>query len=187
MKNIIEILKNSLYNGLMKENFEYSVIRSDRRTLCIEITREKKVIVRAPKRISDEKIADFVHKKARWVEKHLSKMVSTVEKTDAEIEFLRKKASEEIPPRVEYWSHIMGLYPLSVKITAAKKRFGSCSFKNRICFSLYLAEFPPEAIDYVVVHELAHIKVKNHSAEFHALVGKYLPDQEDRKRMLRIK
>ena len=58
MKNIIEILKNSLYNGLMKENFEYSVIRSDRRTLCIEITREKKVIVRAPKRISDEKIAE---------------------------------------------------------------------------------------------------------------------------------
>ena len=175
-----------MYNKFMDINFEYTVVRSSRRTLCIEISRDKKVTVRAPMRASDERIAGFVQKKARWVEKHLNKMKPLTEKSELEIELLRKKASEEIPPRVEYWSKIMELYPLSVKITAAKKRYGSCSSKNRICFSLYLAEYPPEAVDYVVVHELAHIKYKNHSRDFHALVGKYLPDQEERKKLLRI-
>jgi predicted metal-dependent hydrolase len=170
----------------MDINFEYTLVRSDRRTLCIEISRDKRVTVRAPISVSDERIADFIKRKSRWVEKHLSKMKPIGERSDEEIEFLRKKASEEIPPRVEYWSNIMGLYPLSVKITAAKKRYGSCSSKNRLCFSLYLAEYPPEAVDYVVVHELAHIKIKNHSRDFHALVGKYLPDQEERKKILKI-
>lgn len=170
----------------MDMNFEYNVLRSSRRTLCIEISRDKKVIVRAPFSVSEDKIADFVKRKSRWIEKHLSKIKPLTEKSAEEIEFLRKKASEVIPPRVEYWSQIMGLYPLSVKITAAKKRYGSCSSKKRLCFSLYLAEYPLEAIDYVVVHELAHIKIMNHSKEFHSLVGKYLPDQEDRKKILKI-
>ncbi len=184
---ILEFCRNELYNGSMDINFEYNVLRSTRRTLCIEISRNKKVTVRAPLSISDEKIEAFVKRKSRWVNKHLSKIQPPIEKSAEEIELLRKKASEEIPPRVEYWSKIMGLYPLSVKITAAQKRYGSCSSKKRLCFSLYLAEYPPEAIDYVVVHELAHIKIMNHSREFHDLVGKYLPDQEERKKILKIK
>ena len=176
-----------MYNNGMMKNFDYTLIKSSRKTLCIEITRDKKVIVRAPFGIREGKIEEFIQQKSLWIEKHLEKVVPRVEKSDEEICFLRKKASEEIPPRVEYWSNIMGLYPTSVKITSAKKRFGSCSSKNGLCFSLYLADYPPEAVDYVVVHELAHIKHKNHSHVFHTLVEKYLPDQKERRRLLKGK
>ena len=93
---------------------------------------------------------------------------------------LRALAAAELPRRVEYYSEKMGLYPTSVKITSAATRFGSCSGKNSICFSYRLMLYPPEAVDYVVVHELAHIKEKNHSARFYALVEMYMPDYRER-------
>ena len=79
----------------------------------------------------------------------------------------------------------MELKPAGIKITSAQKRFGSCSGKNSICYSWRLMLYPPEAIDYVVVHELAHIVHKNHSAKFYALVAKYLPDYKERENLLR--
>ena len=161
-------------------DFEYTIIRSSRRTLCIEITPDKKVVVRAPYSCPDTDVSRFVLQKKSWIEKHLSApKAPSRERSSAELTLLKEKAQELIFPRVEYYSKIMGLYPTSVKITSAKRRFGSCSPKNGLCFSLYLAEYPENAIDYVVVHELAHIKHKNHSAAFHNLVRKYLPNEKD--------
>lgn len=74
-----------------------------------------------------------------------------------------------------HYAAIMGVVPTSVKITAAKSRFGSCSGKNGICFSLYLMQYQEEAIDYVVVHELAHIRHHDHSSAFYAEVAKVMP------------
>ena len=79
----------------------------------------------------------------------------------------------------------MGLEPTGVKITSAKKRFGSCSAKNSICYSWRLMLYSKEAIDYVVVHELAHIAHKNHGPQFYALIEKYLPDYKEREKLLR--
>ena len=79
----------------------------------------------------------------------------------------------------------MGLVPSGVKITSARTRFGSCSGKNGLCFSWRLMQYPPEAIDYVVVHELAHIRHHDHSPAFYALVGQYLPDWEARVKLLK--
>lgn len=79
----------------------------------------------------------------------------------------------------------MGVQPAAVTITAARTRFGSCSAKNRICFSWRLMEYPEAAVDYVVVHELAHIVHKNHGPQFWALVERYLPDWRARRALLR--
>lgn len=79
----------------------------------------------------------------------------------------------------------MNLYPTALKITSAKTRFGSCSGKDSICFSYLLMRYPDEAIDYVVVHELAHIKHKNHSKAFYTLIEKYLPDYKEREKLLK--
>ena len=79
----------------------------------------------------------------------------------------------------------MGLRPTGITITGARTRFGSCSPQNRLCFSWRLMEYPEDAIDYVVVHELAHLVHRNHGPEFHALVGSVLPDQDRRRAMLR--
>jgi predicted metal-dependent hydrolase len=72
-----------------------------------------------------------------------------------------------------------------VKITSAKTRFGSCSGKNNICFSYILMQYPEQAIDYVVLHELAHTRHHNHGPKFWALVEKYMPDYKQRRQMLK--
>ena len=77
------------------------------------------------------------------------------------------------------------LYPTQVRITGARTRFGSCSSQGHICFSWRLMQYPPEAIDYVVVHELAHLRYMNHGAEFYALIARYLPDWKARRALLR--
>ena len=101
------------------------------------------------------------------------------------MEELRRRAREYLPARVEHFSRIMGLVPAAVRITAAKPRFGSCSGKNSICFSCRLMQYPDAAVDYVVVHELAHIVHKNHGKDFYRLVASVLPDYRERRALLR--
>lgn len=170
------------------ETINYEIIRSGRKTLCLEIREDGSVVVRAPKSCTDEIIERFVRSKYAWLQKHLSKeKTAKKEYSKEEISALKEKALSIIPMRVAYWSEIMGLRPSSVKITSARRRFGSCSGKNSLCFSLYLAERDIFQIDYVVVHELAHIKIKNHSRSFHDLVRKYLPDMDGRIKALKGK
>jgi len=77
---------------------------------------------------------------------------------------------------VEKWSKEMRLTPNYVGYRKAKTRWGSCSSSDRISFNYHLMKLPMSLIEYVVVHELAHIEHKNHSADFWGLVRKYLPD-----------
>ena len=97
-----------------------------------------------------------------------------------EIQKLKAAAKESIPKRVKYFAKIMNLEPSAVKISSAQKNFGSCSGKNSLNFSYRLMMYPKEAIDYVVVHELAHIKHHNHSADFYKLIEHYMPDYKKR-------
>ena len=90
-----------------------------------------------------------------------------------------------LPERVNYYSKIMGVEPTGIKITSAQKRFGSCSTKNSICFSYILMLYPQEAIDYVVVHELAHIRFHNHSKDFYGFIESVLPDYRNREKLLK--
>ena len=71
---------------------------------------------------------------------------------------------------------LTGLSPTGVRITSARTRFGSCTLKNALNFSLFLMEYSAGAVDYVVLHELCHIRHKNHSRDFYALVARYMPD-----------
>ena len=79
----------------------------------------------------------------------------------------------------------MGVEPTGIKITAARTRYGSCSGKNSLCFSCFLMNCPEEAIDLVVVHELCHIRVKNHGPQFYALLAQVLPDYRQRREGLK--
>lgn len=170
--------------------FDYTIIKSKRRSIAVEISRECKITVRAPLHYPDEKILEFVNSKSEWIEKHFTLQMQRKEnflKATVDEAELRKKAHEIIPEKVEYYSGVMGLFPSSVKITSAKKRLGSCSGKNAICFSYLLMIYPQEAIDYVVVHELAHIKFHNHSKNFYKLIEKYLPDYKKRVKMIKQK
>lgn len=167
----------------------YEIVRSRRRTVALEVTREGRVLVRAPLRMPQGEIRRFVASHAAWLEKAQAKIAARQAAhpplTEQETAALRQRAKELLPDRVAHYAAIMGVTPTSVKITSARTRFGSCSGKNGICFSLYLMQYPEEAIDYVVVHELAHIRHHDHSPAFYAEVAKVLPDYKERMKLLK--
>lgn len=138
--------------------------------------------MRAPYGCSDAFIAEFVQKHWGWIEKHQAAHRTY---TEAEIAALRARAKAYLPERVAYYAPLMGVRPTGVKITSARTRYGSCSPKNSLCFSLYLMEKSPRAIDYVVVHELAHILRRDHSRAFYREVEKILPDYRERVKELK--
>ncbi len=167
----------------------YTLIRSDRRTIALQITKDAQVVVRAPQYTPQAVIDHFVSSHERWIRQHQERQVRHLAThpphTDEEIAALRQRATREIPPLVAHWARRMGLQPTGLHITAARTRFGSCSGKNSLSFSLYLMDYPQEAIEAVVVHELAHIRHKNHSPAFYAEVERYLPDYRRRAQLLK--
>ena len=169
---------------------EYELIRSGRRTLALEITRDCRVLVRAPQRISKARIAAFVASHEDGIRRHLERQkqrsaAAPPPPTEADIAALKARARETLLYKVSYWANIMGVSPVGIKITTARKRYGSCSAKNSLCFSCFLMQYPEEAIDLVVVHELCHITEKNHGPRFYALLERYLPDYRERKKLLK--
>jgi len=168
----------------------YELIRSKRKTLALEITPDCRVLVRAPLRLSKKQIDAFVETHSSWIAKHLAQQHQRAASappppTAAEIEALKAKARTILPEKVSHWSHKMGVSPTGLKITTAQKRYGSCSGKNSLCFSCFLMQYPEEAVDLVVVHELCHIREKNHGPKFYALLEQYLPDYKERKKLLK--
>ena len=172
----------------MTDGIEYFIVRSKRKTVAIEINRQKGVILRLPLRFPEKKAGEIISAHKQWIVKKLNEKKNTpvkIEYSEEQKKILKQKAKEVILPLVLKYSEIMGLYPTAVKINFAKTRFGSCSGKNSLNFSVYLLEHGEEAIEYVVVHELAHIVHKNHSKDFYKLVEQYLPDYKNRKKLLK--
>lgn len=164
------------------------VIRAKRKTMSLSVNDDLQAVVRAPYSVSEKSINEFVESNSAWLEKAVLRKQKQLERyniSDDEKEQLKSLAKQVIPKRVEYYSRLMNLYPTDVKITSAKKRFGSCNGKNSLCFSYFLMKYPADAVDYVVVHELAHIKHHNHSEDFYKLIKKYLPDYKERERLLK--
>ena len=167
----------------------YQLPRSARKTLSLEIRHDGRLVVRAPLRTTQRQIDEFIANHEAWIASNLEKQrlrrEARPEPSDQEREALVRLAMERLPGRVAHFAAIMGLYPAGITITGARTRFGSCSGKNRICFSWRLMQYPEEAVDYVVVHELAHIRHKNHSPAFYACVEQVLPDWRERRQMLK--
>ncbi|MEA4965114.1 MAG: M48 family metallopeptidase [Oscillospiraceae bacterium] len=157
--------------------------------MAIEITRDAAVVVRVPHCAGDEAVQTFVGAHRDWIARHQALRQAYLERnpepTAAERQALIAKANDILPGRVAHYGAIMGLSPTGLRITNARGRFGSCSAKNRLCFSWLLMRYDDAAIDYVVVHELAHILHKNHGAEFYRAVEAVLPDYRARIRLLR--
>lgn len=102
------------------------------------------------------------------------------------IDWYRCKAKEFLCQRVTWFSSITGWRASAVKLSNAATRWGSCSAKNSLNFSWKLVMASLEAVDYVVVHELAHTVEHNHSPRFWKLVESVLPDYRERQKQLRL-
>ena len=97
----------------------------------------------------------------KWIDRQIEikkNRPSVKDFTDEQIKELKKQAKQVLTERTKYYSEITGLYPAYIKITSSERRFGSCTQKGGICYSYRLILYPERAVDYVIVHELCHLR-----------------------------
>lgn len=158
------------------------VFRSMRKTLEVEVSSDGRIIVRAPARLTEAEIEDFILSKADRLEKYLResakrrKELSSLKPfTAEEINKMADRALKIIPERVRYYAPLIGVTYGKITIRNQKTRWGSCSAKGNLSFNCLLTAMPPEVLDSVVVHELCHLKQMNHSKDFYSEVYRVFP------------
>jgi len=215
----------------MKYQLPAKIIRSRRRTISLEITKDAALIVRAPLRATDTRILDLVREKQDWIEKKMAEIRSRPvpqkkefvngepflflgktycleilsgsdtgislgeklyvgERRMPEIRNLLQdwyvqKAKEILPARVAGYSAILDFRPKKIRISDTRRRWASCSTSGTLSFCWRLILAPPEVIDYVIVHELVHMRQPDHSPRFWEKVRSAMPDYEIHKAWLR--
>ena len=142
-----------------------------------------KVIVTAPKRTSDATIVSIVQERIDWIQKQQRQMAKRMELqanqvADSDIDWkeadrqLRQSIAELLPK----WESITGLKCSTWQIRKMKTRWGSCNVKTRkIWFNLHLAKTNTRCLEYIILHELLHIKIANHGAKFKEHMDYYMP------------
>jgi len=155
--------------------------RSNRaRYIGISVKPFKGVRVAVPYGLSFDKAKQFAQSKRNWIKKHLDKMKQVEKEHEAfskySTEINRAEARKKLVNRLNELSEQHGFSYSKVFMRNQKTRWGSCSSKNNISLNMKLAKLPDEMIDYVLLHELVHTRIKNHSHEFWAELNKFVRD-----------
>lgn len=141
-----------------------------------------------PWRVPDIFVEDFIKSKAVWIIRALSKNFATkidLEILPEEIPLLKRKAAKMLLARLEFFNEYYNHSYKRLSVRDQKTRWGSCTNGGILSFNCRLALLPERLLDYVVVHELCHIKEMNHSPRFWLLVSKTIPDYLERRHELR--
>ena len=155
---------------------EYELIRSDRKTLAVQIRPDGRVVVRAPRRMNKARIEAFIREKEGWIRAHMPKTELRPRLTDGELKQLTALAKADIPLRVARFAPRLGVSYGTVTIRHQRTRWGSCTGAGNLNFNCLLMLAPEPVRDYVVVHELCHRLEMNHSPRFWAHVAGAMPD-----------
>ena len=111
--------------------------------------------------------------------------LSSEQVMDCCIQIYRMLAKHDLTSKTLFYAEQMHVSPAAIKVSGAKTRWGSCSAQKNLNFSWRLIMADDEVIDYVVIHELAHLREMNHSQQFWAIVQKMLPDYKQRRAQLK--
>ncbi|MBT3864969.1 M48 family metallopeptidase [Candidatus Peregrinibacteria bacterium] len=188
----------------------YTLIRSSRRTIAIQINAEKGVVIRAPRLVSERRIEKFLKEKEDWVQKHLQKIehnrantkknkfepgekfpllgkeiIPPVHTKEFLTKWYRDKALHYLTKRTKELAKQNVLTPTKIQIRSYRARWGTCSAKNVLTYNWRIIMAPPEVVDYLICHELAHIKHKNHGKHFYKLLSEIHPTYKTDRKYLR--
>ena len=211
----------------------YQVVKSERKTLYLTVERDNSIVIKAPKKASDEQIRKFFEKKQLWIytkleeKKYLSNTLKNREFLNWEwffyfwrmyklklvdnenfklrfykntfelnnnftenwkeifIDWYKTKFKEKTYKRVEFLASKYWFSPNKISVKDLGNRWGSCTKNNNINFHWKVMLAPISVIDYIIIHELCHIKEKNHSPRFWDMLYKYMPDYEYHKEWLK--
>ena len=179
---------------LEKENISYSLKTSKRaRHLRLAVYCSGELVVTKPWYIGEGAVEKFLLKKADWVLRSLAKFknnqkdalgFSNLTRTD----YLKNKenARRIIISRLEHFNHFYQFKYQRVSIRDQKTRWGSCSKRGNLNFNYRLVFMPEESLDYVVVHELCHLREMNHSARFWNLVAQKIPNYKENRKNIKF-
>lgn len=164
-------------------SIEYTLIRSLRSTVSLQVKKGGQVVVRAPHLYPKYLIDKFVESKSKWLIKRLNEQAKKgVEPT----KFCTEEELKELVKKlVTHYSSVMSLTPRALRFTHVRTYWGSCGPTGVISFNLKLVETSPEAVEYVVVHELAHLRWRGHGVRFWDLVKKNYPHVDKIRKALR--
>ncbi|MGM0519690.1 MAG: M48 family metallopeptidase [Campylobacterota bacterium] len=188
-------------------NKEFKVELQQKRSMknCyLRVIEDDFIQLKASKYFTKKDALELILKKQQWILKNSQRLENSKIKDDEFLffgkvqkldsynlskqkldKFYKEQTSSYVEFLVQKHSDIMKLYPTFIKYRKNKNTWGSCNYKNGLNFNIYLSKFPLEVIEYVVIHELAHIKHKNHSKEFWDLVYKFCKDYKQRERLLK--
>ena len=174
--------------GSVKNEMRYTIIRSARRTLAIQITKDGEVLVRCPNRMSESAVRQFVAQKEEWIRKHLrnhSERMAAERFTPQQLETFATQTKEKLETQLPCWAEKIGVSYQKVTVKKQRTLWGSCSSKKNLNFNCLLALVPQEVFEYIMVHELCHLKEMNHSAQFWAEVERVIPDYRNCRKWLK--
>ena len=167
----------------------YTLTRSRRKTLAIHIKTDGTVEVRAPLRLVKSEIERFVKSKTDWIEKKQAQIAARKPAELRELpqsKYAKGEFEQTTRELVKIWEQRLGVETTFVGFRAMTSRWGSCTAKTRrIRLNAVLACCQLECLEYVIVHELAHLRENNHSPRFWAIVADALPDYTERQKKLK--
>lgn len=169
---------------------DYTLTRSRRKTIAIYVRPDGSVEIRAPLRCAKSEIERFVKSKTQWIEKKQEQFALRDLEKPRELPPMPYVFEGEFEQKalglVDKWSEYLGVSASYVGFRRMSTRWGSCTKKTRrMRLNSLLAYCPLECLEYLIVHELAHLKENNHSPRFWAIVEGALPDYKVRQKRLR--
>ena len=150
-----------------------------------------RIEVSVPRATPDSLVADMVRSHRDYIAKSqvrvaASPMSQAEGASKEQVREWRKVVEACVPPLVAAWEPILGVHAGKLAYRNMKTRWGSCQpSTGRICINVRLALYPPECLEYVVVHELCHLLVSGHGPAFHQLMDRVMPDWKKRRAKLR--
>lgn len=167
--------------------------KSYRRTISLSVEDDGIVLVKAPRYVSNSQIEGFIIEKRKWLDKRLMEMKDKKEKEQrfrdlinpVKTPYYREKARDILIERANYYAEKFSLPYKQVRLSSAKTRWGSCSYQNNLNFNWRIMFAPPQVLDYLVVHEIAHTVHKNHQKKFWQLVEKMHPEFKESRKWLK--
>lgn len=165
------------------DEFEVWILRKRIKNINLRVKPpDGRIEVSAPLRVDTSFVRAFVREKRDWIRKQQERIAASPQGSAAaasldEVAQWREVVQAFVPPLIAKWEPIMGVKAGKIAYRNMTSRWGSCQpSTGRICINVRLALYPPECLEYVVVHELCHLLERGHGPRFHALMDAFLPD-----------
>ncbi len=164
------------------DEFEVWILRKRIKNINLRVKPpDGRIEVSAPLRVDTSFVRAFVREKRDWIRKQQERIAASPQGRAAaaspdEVAQWREVVQAFVPPLIAKWEPIMGVKAGKIAYRNMTSRWGSCQpSTGRICINVRLALYPPECLEYVVVHELCHLLERGHGPRFHALMDAFLP------------